>query len=111
MLKNEDSSVGYSMSQLVAREFSPQLINNPEALSANARLAEPLNYARFFVDQLLPADAETAIYLDSDVTVRASLGPPGAARGSSGESPAAEATCTKGGARAEVGSRRRGVMY
>ena len=39
----------------------------------NARLAEPLNYARFFVDQLLPADAETAIYLDSDVTVRASL--------------------------------------
>ena len=37
-------------------------------------------------------------------------GPPGAARGSSGESPAAEATCTKGGARAEVGARRRGVI-
>ena len=64
--------------RVVAREFSPQLINNPEALSANSRLAEPLNYARFFVDQLLPADAATAIYLDSDVTVRASLAALGA---------------------------------
>ena len=37
---------------------------------------------------------------------------PSAARLSPGEGrPAAEATCTKGGARAEVGSRRRGVMY
>ena len=37
-------------------------------------------------------------------------GPPGAARGSSGESPAAEATRADEGARAEVGARRRGVI-
>lgn len=59
--------------RVVAREYAPQLVATAETLSANARLAEPLNYTRFFVDQLLPADAETAIYLDSDVTVRASL--------------------------------------
>ena len=73
--------------RVVAREFSPQLINNPEALSANSRLAEPLNYARFFVDRLLPADAETAIYLDSDVTVRASLANRGIAQRTLGDVP------------------------
>ena len=42
-------------------------------LSPNARLAEPLNYARFFVGELVPRDAARAIYLDADVSVAASL--------------------------------------
>lgn len=41
------------------------------ALSSKQRLTEPLNYARFFIGELLPASR--AVYLDSDVIVRADL--------------------------------------
>ena len=43
------------------------------SLSRNARLSEPLNYARFFVGELLPPEAERVVYLDADVVVRRSL--------------------------------------
>lgn len=59
-------------SSLVVRSFELGTWASGARLTDKSRLAEPLNFARFFVAELLPA-ASTAVYLDSDVLVRGDL--------------------------------------
>lgn len=59
-------------SSLMVQRFTLGNWARGSQLTTNARLAEPLNYVRFFIGQLLP-HASTAIYLDSDVHVQDDL--------------------------------------
>lgn len=71
LLVDDDPAVLSAAVRCVTTRFTVRQFHTDWKPRSKRRLSEPLNYARFFIGELL--EAKTAVYLDSDVIVLGDL--------------------------------------